>query len=869
MRKLLSILCCTLLLLSQAYARHIKGGEINYEYIGPGSTPNSDVFVITLRIFLECNASGQQLDEQANVGIYRIGDNLPVLGSPFNFPLVGDEFINISKPNPCIVNPSPVCYRLRTYILSVELPKDPLGYTAVFQRCCRIEGLSNLSPNNNIGSSYTCTIHGTDAIGTTGKNSSPRFAVKDTVLICQNRPFQLDFGAYDPDGDNLTYEFINAFSAPSGGGGGVVNPNAPSTLSFVSYGVGFSGTQPLGPKVTINPATGLIAGIAPKGGDYVISVLVTEWRNGKAVSSHRKDFNIKVDERCDLAAALLKENYSTCDDFNFIFSNESPPSALIQTYHWDFGVASLTNDTSNTASPDYTYADTGVYVIKLYINKNGQCSDSATSTLSVFPGFSPGFSVTGSCYQNPFVFTDTSSAKYGDVDKWRWDFGEPSVYSDTSILKNPNFKYDFTGLKQVLFTVSTTKGCEAIVAKNIDVLDKPKITLPFRDTLICSIDTLQLKVEGNGSFTWSPGTDLLNANSQFPLVFPKSTTFYYVRLNENGCINDDSIRVRVVDFVTLAAGPDTTICLTDPVQLRSTGDGLRFIWDEAATINNPALANPIATPVKTTLYRVTASIGKCNRTDDILVRTIPYPFVDAGKDTTICFADTAHLKGTILASSFAWTPSTAMSNTSVLNPIAFPRRTMTYRLIAYDTLGCPKPGTDEVVVRVKAKINAFAGNDTSVVLGQPLALNGSGAELAEWQPAFFLNRNDIYNPIAQLPDNITYVMRAYTPEGCFAMDTINIKVFKSDPDIFMPNAFAPMGRNRLLRPIPVGIKQLDYFRVFNRYGQLMYQTSEVSKGWDGRIGGTVQPSGAYVWMVRGIDYLGKTVEKRGTALLVR
>jgi gliding motility-associated-like protein len=869
MRKLYSILCCTLLWTSAVYARHIKGGEINYEYIGPGSLPNTDIFVITLRLFLECNASGQQLDEQANIGIYRIGDNLPVNGSPFNAPLVGDEFINISKPNPCIVNPSPVCYRLRTYVLTVELAKDPTGYTVVFQRCCRIEGLANLSPNNNIGSSYTCNIHGTNAIGTSAFNSSPRFAIKDTVLICQNRPFQLDFGAADPDKDSLSYEFINAFSAPGGGGGGVVNPNAPSTLSFVSYGAGFSGTQPLGPKVNINPGTGLIAGVAPSGGDYVISVLVTEWRGGKPISNHRKDFNIKVDERCDLAAALLKERYSTCDDFNFMFSNESPPSSLIHTYHWDFGVSALTNDTSNLQSPDYTYADTGIYTIKLYVNRNEQCSDSATSQLHVFPGFSPGFSVAGSCYQNPFVFTDTTTAKYGVVDKWRWDFGDPSTFKDTSNISNPSFKYDLTGLKQVQFTVSTSKGCETTITTNVDVLDKPKITLPFRDTLICSIDTLQLKANGNGSFSWSPGINLLDGNTQFPLVFPKSTTWYHVRLDEDGCINNDSIRVRVVDFVTLAAGPDTTICLTDPAQLITRGDGLRFVWTNASTLNDPNIASPVATPVSSTLYRVTASIGKCNATDDVFVRTVPYPFVDAGKDTTICFADTAHLKGSILASSFAWTPSGNMSNSSILDPVAYPRRTTTYRLIAFDTIGCPKPGTDDVVVNVKAKINAFAGNDTSIVVGQPLLLNGSGAELAEWQPSDFLSRNDIYSPTALLPDNMTYIMKAYTPEGCFAMDTINVKVFKTGPDIFMPNAFTPTGRNRLLRPIPVGIKQLDYFRVFNRYGQLMFQTQEVSRGWDGMIGGKIQPTGTYVWMVRGTDYLGKTIEKRGTALLVR
>ncbi|RYF87553.1 MAG: hypothetical protein EOO00_12430, partial [Chitinophagaceae bacterium] len=385
MKKLTLICCLALAWMQNIQARHIKGGEISYEYVGAGSLPNSDRYIITLRLFLECNAAGQQLDEFANIGIFRNTDQQSLTGSPFNFPLVGDEYINIRQPNPCIVNPSPVCYRLRTYISTVDLPRDPGGYTAVFQRCCRIENLTNLSPNNNIGSSYTCNIHSYDAIPAGEKNSSPSFAIKDTVLICQNRPFQLDFGAVDSDGDVLTYEFTDAFNAPGGGGGGIINPVPPNSISFVNYASGFSGKQPLGAGVTINPNTGLIAGIAPRGGDYVMSVIVKEWRHGKVISDHRKDFNIKVDERCDLAAALLKPTYSSCEDFTFNFKNEALPSSLIHTYTWEFGAGPGAGST--LASPDYTYKDTGVYQIKLIINKNEQCTDSATSILSVFPGF--------------------------------------------------------------------------------------------------------------------------------------------------------------------------------------------------------------------------------------------------------------------------------------------------------------------------------------------------------------------------------------------------------------------------------------------------------------------------------------------------
>jgi gliding motility-associated-like protein len=171
---------------------------------------------------------------------------------------------------------------------------------------------------------------------------------------------------------------------------------------------------------------------------------------------------------------------------------------------------------------------------------------------------------------------------------------------------------------------------------------------------------------------------------------------------------------------------------------------------------------------------------------------------------------------------------------------------------------------------VRPKINAFAGRDTSVVIGQPLQFSGSGAPYFKWSPPTGLNRNDISNPIALLNESITFIMTAYTEEGCFATDTVKVKVFKTGPDIFVPNAFTPTGgHNRIFRPIPVGISNFEFFRVYNRWGQLVYSTNEAGKGWDGTISGKMQDPGSFVWMVQGVDFTGKTVFKKGTMVLIR
>jgi len=98
-----------------------------------------------------------------------------------------------------------------------------------------------------------------------------------------------------------------------------------------------------------------------------------------------------------------------------------------------------------------------------------------------------------------------------------------------------------------------------------------------------------------------------------------------------------------------------------------------------------------------------------------------------------------------------------------------------------------------------------------------------------------------------------------------------VKVFKTPADIFVPTGFTPNGdgRNDVIRPVLVGIKSLTYFRVYNRWGQLVFNTSQAGKGWDGTVGGTLQATDNFVYMVQAIDYTGKTIFKKGDFVLIR
>ena len=142
--------------------------------------------------------------------------------------------------------------------------------------------------------------------------------------------------------------------------------------------------------------------------------------------------------------------------------------------------------------------------------------------------------------------------------------------------------------------MSDSKGCTDTVFNEIAIVEKPPIQLGFRDTTICVTDKVQLLANGSGNFSWSPLVNILNAASAAPVVAPGNGITYYVDLDDNGCKNRDSVKVRVVDHINLQAMADTVICSTDSIRMHLLSDGLKYSWTPAAQFINPAVADAIA-----------------------------------------------------------------------------------------------------------------------------------------------------------------------------------------------------------------------------------------------------------------------------------
>lgn len=166
--------------------------------------------------------------------------------------------------------------------------------------------------------------------------------------------------------------------------------------------------------------------------------------------------------------------------------------------------------------------------------------------------------------------------------------------------------------------------------------------------------------------------------------------------------------------------------------------------------------------------------------------------------------------------------------------------------------------------------NANAGSDINAAELQPVQLQATGGITYSWSPPFGLNNPNIPDPVAILSKDQTYYLTASNPQGCSSVDTITIKVYKG-PELYVPNAFSPNNDdlNDVFKVIAVGIIEFKYFRIYNRWGQQVFETSDPKRGWDGTFNGRKQPPDVYVWTTSARDYLGHLIFRKGFVMLVR
>jgi gliding motility-associated-like protein len=424
------------------------------------------------------------------------------------------------------------------------------------------------------------------------------------------------------------------------------------------------------------------------------------------------------------------------------------------------------------------------------------------------------------------------------------------------------------------FVLAIKDANNCITTKNITIANPQSLTISTSFTnATCSIvpdGTITVNATGGTlpyQYSSDGGTTFQSSNV---LIVSNGTISVNVK-DANGCVGSQIVVVPINNTITINTSAAPAICEGTSKTLNATSNADTYIWTPNTNIINATSLTPTVNPPTTTKYYLKATKGVCTKTDSILINVLAAPTVIASNDTSICYNDTITLNANG-GTTYIWQPNYNINNLTIKTPKVSPLVTSTYWVNTTDALGCKSLLADSVKINVIPKINVNAGNDTSIVFGQPYLFNVlSNGSFFSWQPTSFLNNAALKNPSLNLPGNgdFIYYVKAFTAEGCFALDTIKFTVFPFTA-LFVPTVFTPNGDglNDLLKIKTIGIKELRFFKIYNRWGQLVFETRNANMGWNGLLKNKTQGNNTFAWTAEGIDYSNKTIRKNGTVTIV-
>ncbi|WP_118973428.1 PKD domain-containing protein [Taibaiella koreensis] len=525
------------------HASHMIGGDVTYRCLGGNN------FEITITLFQDCLYGEPGALAQDNPAFYSIFSGSSLVRAD-SVSAISTEIVNPNFSNACINNYPNTCMRKQVFRFRVNLPATNVGYTIVYERCCRNASINNIVTPGNVGVTYYATI----PPFTSGScpNNSAVFKNFPPQIICANNPLVYDFSASDPDGDSLSYRLCSA--RPGGSTtdakpyGAAMDPT-PANNS-VSYLPPYSAAMPMSgiPPLQVNPVTGLMTGTPNAMGRFVVTVCVDEWRNGSVINTVSRDVQFVVTNCSKAVVANIPElpdepnTYTVeCKGFTVHFVNLSTGGF---SYLWEFGVPGAT---STDFEPTFTYPDTGTYVVRLTVNAGSTCPDSISRLVKIYPEYHADFDWAGKlCPGEAIQFNDRSTATYPPVVKWDWSLGDGSTSTD----QNPVHVYAKPGgPQQVTLSSKSRLGCRDVVTKTLPM---PYFD-PFagNDTIIVLGYPYTLNGTGSQFYQWTPTDFLNNPNIANPSVtFPDTGHYTYVLhgTSEEGCRANDTITIWVVSY---------------------------------------------------------------------------------------------------------------------------------------------------------------------------------------------------------------------------------------------------------------------------------------------------------------------------------
>jgi gliding motility-associated-like protein len=530
------------------------------------------------------------------------------------------------------------------------------------------------------------------------------------------------------------------------------------------------------------------------------------------------------------------------------------------TYTWDNGLgAGDTHTITPTATTTYTVIGedangcegTDAVTVTLYTNPTATLIGNAVVCLN---DAAPTLTFSGNSGLAPYIFSYTMNG--GAMQTVTSNTaGQITVQAPTSTAGN--YIYTLTG-------VEDANGCNVPLTQTVTVVVNNLPTITSASASVCLNETVQLSANGAVNYTWSPATSLSSTTgAQVTFTAGSTGTYTVTGTDANGCVNSTILNVTVLPLPAIDAGLNITGCENDQITLTATGAGPggNYVWSDANVINGV----PFPAQIGLNVYTVTGTDANgCENQDAVTVDIQALPVVSFyTQQSQYCYPVIADFINTTASSqNCTWTLDNGQTFTGCLPTTYVFNQPGVYgvTLQVESTYGCVNQLYQDSMVIVDAYPNAaFTYTPAEITTLHPLVnFTNTSTNATSYIWSFGdgssitseVSPNHLYSEESSGTYLITLI--AISENGCIDSTSTLIKI-DEEFLFFMPNAFTPDGNqhNQTIKPVfTSGIDPFDYtLLIFNRWGEAIFESHDVSVGWDGTYDGRMSQQGTYTWKI--------------------
>jgi gliding motility-associated-like protein len=384
-----------------------------------------------------------------------------------------------------------------------------------------------------------------------------------------------------------------------------------------------------------------------------------------------------------------------------------------------------------------------------------------------------------------------------------------------------------------IYHVTTTDACGSTFVDTVQVHPHPPVQLSIGpDRSKCNTDTIHLSATaGFMNYSWSPAYNINSTSLQQVVVNPSVDTIYSVIAEKTpGCFAFDTVRIRVYNSPLITLGTDTSLCRGDTLFLDAGPGFINWSW-------NTGISGQHLQITDAGNYFVTATTTDgCKSTDSIRVLNVfSLPQVQLNADTTLCLGQTRVLDAGSGFTDYLWNTGATTQTISVSG-------TGIYAVTVTDHHLCS--GTDTTTItKILPSPKDFLPGDTAICSYGQIHLSP-----LQTYPSYHWSNGSQQQSITIAQSGV-YWLQVIDANNCEGWDSITVSPKECLRGFYIPTGFTPNndGRNDNFKPFIFGNIKQYRFSIYNRWGQVVFETRDLFIGWDGRFKGVPQDSNVFSW----------------------